>query len=264
MTKDANNGNALGDTFVFFPTFRQQLRAIKNKEAELRMRYAIEDYGIDGTLPDFSDIDPLGVMDGMFEQFKYAIDTAKANRMKQSQTNSENGKKGGRPRKEKPTESEKKRKKATESEKSLNVNVNVNVESEDESSLEFNARERKDEVQDDFGGQWDGEFQRLDIEKYQDAVTAFAKENGYSKQVAQRFCEYQLFSLDVSEQDKEHSPLYLPLKDKNGRPVSNWRGMFLNFVSSGYEKYDWAVKNGHMTQEEANRRRRRDEYNKSR
>lgn len=160
MRKAGNANDQMGDTFVYFPTFRPQLRAIKNKDAELRMRYAIEDYGIDGTLPDFSDIDPLGVMDGMFEQFRYAIDTAKANRKKQSTVNSENGKKGGATRgnqnaRKYPVSSETSendQKQPKSSKTSLNVNVNVNGNGDRDSIESYKGADAQQNSHRDYDG----------------------------------------------------------------------------------------------------------------
>lgn len=81
------------DTFVFYPTFLEAMKAIKNEAMRLEMFEAVANYGVYGTLPDFAKTDPYGILDGMFGQMQYAIDDAKAKRS----TNRENGRKGGAP-----------------------------------------------------------------------------------------------------------------------------------------------------------------------
>ena len=79
--------------FVFYPSFRDQLKAIKNDKVRLFIFDALIDYGICGIEPDFTDIDPLGVCEALFIPMKREIDTAKARYL----ASVENGKKGGNP-----------------------------------------------------------------------------------------------------------------------------------------------------------------------
>lgn len=88
----AANDNA--DTFVFYPTFLTSIEAIKNAAMRLAMFEAVANYGVYGTLPDFTDADPNGLLDGMFLQIRFSIDEAKAKRS----TNRENGSRGGAPK----------------------------------------------------------------------------------------------------------------------------------------------------------------------
>lgn len=217
-----------GDTFVFFPTFVPQLRAIKNKEVELRMRYAIEDYGIDGILPDFSDIDPLGLMDGMFEQFKFLIDSAKAKRKKQSETNSNNGKNGGaqpgnqnaRKRPKTSENKQNKRKRPKTSETSLNVNVNGNVESIESD----NIRARENNA----------------FEKFLKEVFVFADDQGINEDECSRFVEYTSNNFSIYADEKGIGNLY----DKNGEIINNWKGALIEFARTQYNRAEWEKEHG--------------------
>lgn len=86
------------DTFVFCPSFYQQLCAIRNNEVRLRLYEAVAEYGVLGTVPDFTDIDPTGLMDGVFAAIKYVIDSTKSKRSAISNARSEAGKNGGAPK----------------------------------------------------------------------------------------------------------------------------------------------------------------------
>lgn len=80
--------------FVFYPSFRTQLKAIKNSNVKAVILEALIDYGICGEIPDFSDIDPLGTIDALFIPMQQEIDKAKARYFARV----ENGKKGGAPK----------------------------------------------------------------------------------------------------------------------------------------------------------------------
>lgn len=117
----AANDNA--DTFVFYPTFLTSIEAIKNAAMRLAMFEAVANYGVYGTLPDFTDADPNGLLDGMFLQMRFSIDEAKAKRS----TNRENGSRGGAPKGNKNAcKNNRKQPNSTEN-KQNNPNVNVNV-----------------------------------------------------------------------------------------------------------------------------------------
>ncbi|MCC8118679.1 MAG: DUF6291 domain-containing protein [Bacteroidales bacterium] len=68
------------DSFVFYPSFRSLIKGIPNEKAKIMLYDAIADYGIEGLIPDFSEIDPLGVMMAIFNDCKKLIDQAKAHR----------------------------------------------------------------------------------------------------------------------------------------------------------------------------------------
>lgn len=68
------------DAFVFYPTFLTSIEAIKNTEMRLAMFEAVANYGVYGVLPDFTETDPNGLLDGMFSQIRFSIDAAKAKR----------------------------------------------------------------------------------------------------------------------------------------------------------------------------------------
>lgn len=118
----AANDNA--DTFVFYPTFLTSIEAIKNAAMRLAMFEAVANYGVYGTLPDFTDADPNGLLDGMFLQMRFSIDEAKAKRS----TNRENGSRGGAPKGNKNAcKNNRKQPNSTENNPNVNVNDNVNA-----------------------------------------------------------------------------------------------------------------------------------------
>ena len=132
----AANDNA--DTFVFYPTFLTSIEAIKNAAMRLAMFEAVANYGVYGTLPDFTDADPNGLLDGMFLQMRFAIDEAKAKRS----TNRENGSRGGAPKGNKNAcKNNRKQPNSTENKQNNpNVNVNDNVNANVISSNEDKAK----------------------------------------------------------------------------------------------------------------------------
>lgn len=115
-----------GDSFVFYPTFLEQIEAIRNDRVQLALFKAVVKYGLYGDIPDFSDIDSIGgVLDAVFVPMKYVIDEAKARRKR----NIANGLKGGAPKgnknaaKPQPKTTQNNPKQPTSN---LNVNVNGN------------------------------------------------------------------------------------------------------------------------------------------
>ena len=132
----AANDNA--DTFVFYPTFLTSIEAIKNAAMRLAMFEAVANYGVYGTLPDFTDADPNGLLDGMFLQMRFSIDEAKAKRS----TNRENGSRGGAPKGNKNAcKNNRKQPNSTENKlNNPNVNVNDNVNANVISSNEDKAK----------------------------------------------------------------------------------------------------------------------------
>lgn len=132
----AANDNA--DTFVFYPTFLTSIEAIKNAAMRLEMFEAVANYGVYGTLPDFTDADPNGLLDGMFLQMRFYIDEAKAKRS----TNRENGSRGGAPKGNKNAcKNNRKQPNSTENKQNNpNVNVNDNVNANVISSNEDKAK----------------------------------------------------------------------------------------------------------------------------
>ena len=132
----AANDNA--DTFVFYPTFLTSIEAIKNAAMRLAMFEAVANYGVYGTLPDFTDADPNGLLDGMFLQMRFSIDEAKAKRS----TNRENGSRGGAPKGNKNAcKNNRKQPNSTENKQNNpNVNVNDNVNANVISSNENKAK----------------------------------------------------------------------------------------------------------------------------
>lgn len=102
----------------------------------LAMFEAVANYGVYGTLPDFTDADPNGLLDGMFLQMRFSIDEAKAKRS----TNRENGSRGGAPKGNKNAcKNNRKQPNSTEN-KQNNPNVNDNVNANVISSNEDKAK----------------------------------------------------------------------------------------------------------------------------
>lgn len=124
------------DTFVFYPTFLTSIEAIKNAAMRLAMFEAVANYGVYGTLPDFTDTDPNGLLDGMFLQIRFSIDEAKAKRS----TNRENGSRGGAPKGNKNACKNNRKQPNSIEIKQNNPNVNVNVNDNVISSNEDKAK----------------------------------------------------------------------------------------------------------------------------
>lgn len=66
-----------GTPFVFYPSFLSQIDKIKNDAMRLMVLDAIARYGCYGEIPDFSTIDPIGLLDAAFEPIMSVIDAAK-------------------------------------------------------------------------------------------------------------------------------------------------------------------------------------------
>lgn len=81
------------DTFVFYPSFLEQIEVIKSDKVKLALYTAITHYGIFGETPDFSEVDATGVLDSIFIPIRREIDAAKQRRGKVRL----NGQKGGAP-----------------------------------------------------------------------------------------------------------------------------------------------------------------------
>lgn len=116
--------NECGDTFVFCPSFYHQLRAIKSIETRLMVYEAVVEYGVLGKVPDFSTVDPLGLIDGIFAAIKYVIDSTKSKRVHISNERSKAGKNGGAP---KGNQNARKQPKTSKTNKT-SVDVDVDVE----------------------------------------------------------------------------------------------------------------------------------------
>lgn len=85
------NDDQTGDgTFVFYPTFRQQLKAIRDDKSRLALYEAIADYGVTGEAPDFTQVDPTGLLGAVFVPIKYLLDTDRSKR----EMRAESGRKG--------------------------------------------------------------------------------------------------------------------------------------------------------------------------
>ena len=128
QTKQTNE-----DTFVFCPSFYQQLCAIKDNEVRLRLYEAVAEYGVLGTVPDFTEIDPMGLINGVFAAIKYVIDIAKANRGTISNVRSKAGKNGGAPKgnqnaRKHPKTSKNKQNKQNKQDVDVDVDVDVNID----------------------------------------------------------------------------------------------------------------------------------------
>ena len=77
----------MAESFIFYETFAKQLKLL-DKELRYRFYEAIIEYGLYGTVPDFTGLEACAWL-----PIQEAIDNAKARRIK----NTEDGKRGGRP-----------------------------------------------------------------------------------------------------------------------------------------------------------------------
>lgn len=132
--------NECGDTFVFCPSFYHQLRAIKSIEMRLMVYEAVVEYGVLGKVPDFSTVDPLGLIDGIFAAIKYVIDSTKSKRVHISNERSKAGKNGGAP---KGNQNARKQPKTSKTNKT-SVDVDVDVD-EKINKLSNESKESADE-----------------------------------------------------------------------------------------------------------------------
>ena len=132
--------NECGDTFVFCPSFYHQLRAIKSIETRLMVYEAVVEYGVLGKVPDFSTVDPLGLIDGIFAAIKYVIDSTKSKRVHISNERSKAGKNGGAP---KGNQNARKQPKTSKTNKT-SVDVDVDVD-EKINKLSNESKESADE-----------------------------------------------------------------------------------------------------------------------
>ena len=82
-------------SFVFYETFYENIKHIKNDKLKLEVLCRILEYGLYETPLDVSDIDDIGVLTSVAEYIKCSIDRSKANRQRVSEIRRENGKKGG-------------------------------------------------------------------------------------------------------------------------------------------------------------------------
>ena len=109
------------NAFIFYPSFTEQIEAIKDVRIKGDLYRAVSLYGCAGEMPDFSDIDPLGMLDGLFLAIKRAID----DQYKRREIQRRNGAKGGAPignnnARRKPETSENNPKQPETSENNLN------------------------------------------------------------------------------------------------------------------------------------------------
>lgn len=109
------------NAFIFYPSFTEQIEVIKDVRIKGDLYRAVSLYGCTGEIPDFSDIDPLGMLDGLFLAMKRAID----DQHKRREIQRRNGAKGGAPignnnARRKPETSENNPKQPETSENNLN------------------------------------------------------------------------------------------------------------------------------------------------
>ena len=119
--------NECGDTFVFCPSFYHQLRAIKSIETRLMVYEAVVEYGVLGKVPDFSKVDPLGLIYGIFADIKYVIDSTKLKRVHISNERSKAGKNGGAPKGNQNARKQPKTSKTSKTSEDVDVDVDENI-----------------------------------------------------------------------------------------------------------------------------------------
>jgi len=81
--------------FVFLPSFAEQVEKINSDTVQLALYRAIVRYGCYGEIPDFSNIDKLGVLDAVFYSMQRLIDWTKEQRNRKAETARANGAKSG-------------------------------------------------------------------------------------------------------------------------------------------------------------------------
>jgi hypothetical protein len=122
-----NNAKHDADTFVFYPSFIRQIEAVKRADIRAHIYKAVADYGCFNIVPDFSDIDPLGTIDGLFEAIRFVIDESKKKRKELSTMRSNIGKLGGAPTGNTNATTKNNQKQPNINKTSVNVNGNVDV-----------------------------------------------------------------------------------------------------------------------------------------
>ena len=85
-------------SFVFYDSFYENIRGIKDNDLKLDVLCRIIEYGLYGTPLDVSDIDSIGVLTSVVDGIKGFIDRSKANRQRANEIRRENGKRGGAPK----------------------------------------------------------------------------------------------------------------------------------------------------------------------
>ena len=142
--KQAKQAKQAGeDTFVFCPSFYQQLRAIKNNEVRLRLYESVAEYGVFGAVPDFTEIDPMGLMNGVFAAIKYVIDSTKSKRSNISNIRSNAGKNGGAPKGNQNARKQAKTSKTNKTSVDVDVDVDENIKKLSNESKESADKPRK-------------------------------------------------------------------------------------------------------------------------
>ena len=109
----------MNESFVFYRSFAEAMRELPAEQFKA-IQIALEDYALDGIVPD--DLDPM--LKGYFLLMKPQIDANNSRR--------ENGRKGGStPKQKQANESKSKQTEAKESKPKANANANVNVNAND-------------------------------------------------------------------------------------------------------------------------------------
>ena len=135
--------NECGDTFVFCPSFYYQLRAINSIETRLMVYEAVVEYGVLGKVPDFSKVDPLGLIDGIFAAIKYVIDSTKSKRVHISNERSKAGKNGGAPKGNQNARKQPKTSKTNKTSVDVDVDVDENIKKLSNESKESADKPRR-------------------------------------------------------------------------------------------------------------------------
>ena len=84
-----------GDSFIFYPSFLEDLEKIKDEGIRAKVLLSVLKYGCYNTPIDLSDIDPDGFLSVGINGIVRDIDSAKAKREEISKKRSEIGKMGG-------------------------------------------------------------------------------------------------------------------------------------------------------------------------
>lgn len=206
------------DTFVFYPTFIQQIEAISSVEVRARLYSALAQYGCYGKEPDFSDIDPLGMLDGLFVAIKYAIDESKSHRRNITESRRAAGALGGAPKgnanaqKQAKTSKTSKTSKNNQSEAnasktSVNVNVNENVNGNENLSTDVDKGKKRSKrfvapSLDEIKSFWSENNFSSDPEAFND----YYKANGWTQGRGKAIKDWEAAARNWERRQSEFSP----------------------------------------------------------
>ncbi|PIE97503.1 MAG: hypothetical protein CR988_07655 [Treponema sp.] len=208
VLKIIKEGLKMNESFIFYESFKEQL---KDLDADTRHRFTdyIIDYGLYEIEPEVS-----GLEKSLWLSFKKDIDYAKSRRKKQKQ----NGSKGGRPLKEKPTETEENPQKPTETHE--NPNAKTETEENPQKPAETHENLNVDgDVDDDVDVNGDEEppqdISQVELEKITVSQSQQEVEEAISELEA-------LKNIGLTELAKKIYPIFVDLKINKPKNFNNF------------------------------------------